>query len=379
MSSSPPSARYPALDRMRGLVMVLMVLDHAGAYFDAGHLAADSAGFPQLPLTLFGKLTRTVTHLCAPTFVFLAGTSLAISLARRAARGVSARELDRHLFVRGAILIALDPLLVTPVSAPGAGWMWIFQVLTAIGLSMWCMIALRRLPAPALGALGAFALLAGEWWSLPVWGLGGGAPNALLKMSWVPWFALDGSRVLVAWVYPLGPWLAMLALGWSYGSWLERGAGEREPARPLAALGALGVLGFLALRWNNGWGNMGLLRLDGSLAQWLHVSKYPPSASFACMSLGAMALLLALYDRLEQRWPARDAGPLIVFGQVPLFFYVVHLPLLLAVAWVSGRLRSAGLGATYLAWVGALFALYPLCAAYRAAKRRRPHSWMRYL
>src|SRR6187401_334575 len=148
MSQSPaktavPSQRIATIDWMRGLVMVLMVIDHASMAFDGSHLAHDSAAYPDattmaLPAAEF--FTRWITHLCAPTFVFLAGTSLALSIERRVLRGVDAGEIDRGILIRGAIIFLMDPTLISL----GSGGLT-FSVLTAIGLSMMCMAALRRL------------------------------------------------------------------------------------------------------------------------------------------------------------------------------------------------------------------------------------------
>ena len=137
---------------MRGLVMVLMVVDHASMAFDGTHNPLDSAMYPDamtaaLPAGEF--FTRWMTHICAPTFVFLAGTALALSVERRIAKGAPAWEIDKFILTRGAIIALLDPTIVSL----GSGRLT-FQVLFAIGLSMMCMAVLRRLPWAALLAVG---------------------------------------------------------------------------------------------------------------------------------------------------------------------------------------------------------------------------------
>lgn len=132
-----PSQRIATIDWMRGLVMVLMVIDHASMAFDAGHLSQDSAMYVDamtmaLPPAEF--FTRWITHLCAPTFVFLAGTSLALSIERRVARGMDAWEIDKSILKRGAIIALLDPTIVSL----GSGRLTL-QVLLAIGVAMMCM------------------------------------------------------------------------------------------------------------------------------------------------------------------------------------------------------------------------------------------------
>src|SRR5438034_841477 len=157
---TPPAARLPALDWLRGIVMILMTVDHASGAFNAGRLMSDSAGMyhPGMPLPAAQFLTRWITHLCAPTFVFLAGTALALSVARRSAAGERPASIDRHIVTRGLFIAALDPLWM---SLGFFAWrMFILQVLYAIGISLVCMAALRRLPRAAL-VLGGVALIVG--------------------------------------------------------------------------------------------------------------------------------------------------------------------------------------------------------------------------
>ena len=139
------SQRIATIDWMRGVVMILMIIDHASMAFDGSHLSEDSALYPgaatmALPAAEF--FTRWITHLCAPTFVFLAGSSLALSVERRVLKGLDAWVIDKNILTRGAIIALMDPTLISL----GSGW-WTFSVLTAIGLSMMCMAGLRRLPS----------------------------------------------------------------------------------------------------------------------------------------------------------------------------------------------------------------------------------------
>ena len=148
LTSNRVSQRVASIDWMRGLVMVLMIVDHASMAFDANHLDHDSAmyadaGTTALPAAEF--FTRWITHLCAPTFVFLMGTSLALSVERRVVKGVNAWEIDKSMLTRGAIIALLDLTIISL----GSGY-WNFGVLFAIGISMICMVPLRRLPTWAM-------------------------------------------------------------------------------------------------------------------------------------------------------------------------------------------------------------------------------------
>jgi uncharacterized membrane protein len=367
------TSRLVALDWMRGFVMVLMAIDHASVTFNAGRVADDSAGMytagAALPLAQF--LTRFVTHLCAPTFVVLAGAAAALGVERRRAQG-GERAIDRDLLVRGLLLIALDVVWMTTLS----GLTLLMQVLFALGAGMLLMIPLRRLPLPAILAFGVGWFALGELVTSWFW-----RPPTAAEPGWmavVLAIHLDDS---VAIIYPAIPWSAMMAIGWAFGRWLagERARGHGVPVRALlwVALAALGV--FVLVRGFNGYGNLFLLREDGSLAQWLHVSKYPPSLAYAALELGLLAVGLAVCAWLEPRVAVRRDGPLLVFGQTALFFYLLHFPLLGAAAMALGRFGTGDLVDVYLAAAGVLAVLYPVCRWYRGVKQRRPTSWLRYI
>ena len=208
------SRRVATIDWMRGLVMVLMVIDHASMAFDGHHLAHDSASYPDaMTMALPGAefFTRWITHLCAPTFVFLAGTALAMSIERRVVKGVDAWSIDKNILMRGAVIALLDPTLISF----GSGW-WTFSVLTAIGLSMMCMAALRRLPTWGLLAVGlgwiAFGeIVTGWFWHPPA------NPSIPAAFLFAPYSA-EGLSIK----YALFPWLAVMVLGWVFGRHLIR-------------------------------------------------------------------------------------------------------------------------------------------------------------
>jgi uncharacterized membrane protein len=358
---------------MRGIVMVLMTLDHASGVFNAERLMADGAALyePGMPLPTAQFLTRWVTHLCAPVFVFLAGTALALSVARRRAQGESEAAIDRFILTRGLFIAVLDPLWMSWVLAPGAV---LLQVLYAIGLGLVAMVPLRRLgPASlvvaALALLGGGELLTGALFFATRW-----TPTLPVALT------LSGGRfgpLIVA--YPLLPWLAMMMLGWAFGQRLPL-LDRARVVRGLLAAGVAALAVFVLVRGLDGYGNMRLLRGDASLVRWLHVSKYPPSLSFTALELGLMAVGLGLLFRLDARpAPSGTRGPLLVLGQTALFFYLLHAHVLVLVAWLLGLEHQAGLGVTYVAAAGALVALYPACAWYRRYKAAHPDGWARYV
>jgi uncharacterized membrane protein len=366
-------SRIVTLDWMRGLVMVLMVIDHASMAFDGSHLSEDSAFYPNaatmaLPAGEF--LTRWMTHLCAPTFLFLAGTALALSVERRAAKGENAWGIDRGILTRGAIIALLDPTIISL----GSG-RWTFQVLLAIGLSMMCMALLRRFSTPVLLglSLGWFALgelVTGWVWHPP----GSSSVAAALTV------ATYGTDDMVI-KYPDVPWLAIMVLGWVLGRYLVRyadGAQRLPPAVVLLLAGVASLIVFAVVRYAGGYGDMFLPRTDGSWQQWLHVSKYPPSLTYFALELGLLGVILAALMRFEERIGFRPNGPILVFGQTAMFFYLVHRLAFEVPATYFG-LRGAGdLSTTYIVAAIMLVALDPACRWYRTVKAAHPNSVLKY-
>lgn len=390
--ASPAAHRLAALDWMRGFVMVLMAVDHASATWNAGRVAADSAYLldpatggpawvPGTVLDLAQFLTRWITHLCAPTFLFLSGTSLAMSLERRRAQGAADGALDRHLAIRAAVILGMEGLL----SLLAGQGVLLLQVLYAIGTSMLAMIVLRRLPTRALFVLGFAWLVGGELVVRSIYpppGPGGGfAPSLLGLLLLVPG---AGSGVYV--LYPMTHWLAMMLLGWAFGrDLLARGSSEparQETEKRLLFAGLSTLLVGLLLRRANVYGNMGLLRDDASLVQWLHMSKYPPALVYSLFELGLMALFLVVFLRYERRMQGapRSLNPLLVFGQTALFFYFLHFLILGGSAQaITGGIMQRGLVETWLAAAATLFVLYPVCIGFRALKRRHPNSILKFV
>jgi uncharacterized membrane protein len=374
------SNRLVAIDLMRGFVMVLMAVDHSSGQFNRGRVMADGAfswhaGTP-LPTAQF--LTRWITHLCAPSFVFLAGTALALSTGRRLGGGNGTREgqasIDRHLLLRGLFIASCELV-------PSLFWMprgkYLFQVLYAIGSSYLFMIPLRRLPGALLAALALAVLVFGEALVRAAgWG-GSGAPGSTPAVAVLLLVPGSVGRVFVA--YPTLYWLAFMALGFVFGQWLERRPDPARIRRFLVLSGALSLGLFAVVRGANAYGNMGILRDGPALVQWLHVSKYPPSLSFAALELGLAALVLALLFALEHPVTSFFGRFLLVFGRTPMFFYLLHIPLLALTAKALGVEESLGLGAAYGFAALAVLVLYPACVWYGAYKLAHPTGIARYV
>jgi uncharacterized membrane protein len=372
--------RLPALDQMRGLVMVLMTIDHASEWLNTGRFVTDASWFwkPGTPIPGDQFVLRWVTHLCAPTFVFLAGVGIALSTQKRRAQGDSEAAIDRTLIGRGLFIVALELFWMTPVMMEGKGIL--LQVLYAIGFSMVLMAPLRRVPPRALGiAALAFCVLSELLVGLAIMASGGDKPTwpaALLLTGGVFPIQLGPLARLIA-AYPVLPWLAIMALGHACAGFFARPNHDVSVEKRLVLAGALSLALFAVVRGLNGYGNMDLLRDDLAPLQWLHVSKYPPSITFTTLELGLMALLLAGFYRLERsgvelRW-------LSVLGQAALFYYVIHIHFIGAVVSLLGMKDIGGVGATLIGATLAVLALSFPAARYQRYKTAHPGSWTRYL
>jgi uncharacterized membrane protein len=381
--------RLDAIDLVRGAVMVLMALDHTRDYltnprFDPLDLAQTNTG-------LF--LTRWVTHFCAPVFVFLAGTGAFLYGSRRRTR----RELAWFLVSRGLWLVLLEFTLIhlSWSFAPDFR-LFLAQVIWAIGWSMVLLAGLVYLPTPAVAALGVL-IVAGHN------AFDGVRPDRLGAFGWL-WEALcsggplpPGSqpRLLVA--YPVLPWFGVMALGYGIGPvWLLDRARRR---RWLLGLGTALTLLFVVLRAANGYGDPRPWSPQSTgwftFLAFLNCRKYPPSLLYVLMTLGPALQALAWFDR--------ETGPLgrvlVTYGRVPLFFYLLHAPLIHAVAVVLAAAQHVdtsflfqhivsaqppaeygyGLPVVYLVWLGVVAALHPACRWFAAVKRRHPGAWLSYL
>lgn len=363
--------------------MVLMAIDHASEQMNRGRLFTDSVFFfkPGTPLPAAQFMTRWITHLCAPTFVTLAGVALAISSESRRAKGESDKSIGRHILYRGLLIFALEVVWMSPVMMEGFG-RYLFQVLYAIGMSLVCMSVLRRLGDRALAMLGVALALGSELLlrGLTSAGVTRTIPSAVLVSGG---FFFDWKFIVA---YPLLPWLSMMILGWVFGRMIVRwrSAMTSEEFRAKASgflLRTSAVLlgAFVLLRALNGYGNMGLLR-EGDITdgvQWLHVSKYPPSVTYIGLEVGIASLLLGLLFRMPSL--PRSFEPLKVFGSTALFFYLLHLHALSLVAFVTKWHGQLGIKSAYIGGLIVCVVLYPLCLWYGRYKRTHPRSLAQWI
>ena len=388
---APASAidrRVVAVDLLRGLVIVTMALDHIRDYLHATGYSGNPLDPRQSDALLYS--TRWITHLCAPTFVFLSGVSAWLQMARGKSRGA----LARHLFTRGLWLVVLELTIVSFAWAWSFPYLIFLQVIWAIGVSMMVLAGLVFVPANVVLAIGV-AIVAGHN------ALAGINPASLGAAGPVLGF-LFGPTIIPTWlvsVYPIVPWMGVMLLGYGLGRLFV----EAKDARKVALVGVGMLVLFVLLRATNLYGNpvpwTPLADIGGSVMTFLDVSKYPPSLQFICVTLGVVLITYPLLAKL--RGPA--ASLLLTYGSVPLMAYVAHIVVVHLVAVLSrvatgqdasGLSNAIGkfifdpgaqqgisfpLWYIYLAWVVVLATIYPLCRWWAGVKRRRRDWWLSYL
>jgi uncharacterized membrane protein len=386
---TPHRVRLDSIDLLRGLVMVLMALDHTRDFFTASGFNPRDVSDPAL------FLTRWITHFCAPVFVFLAGTSAFLY----GARVRTAREVSRFLFTRGLWLVLLEVTIVR--------FAWTFsvfpdfvplQVIWVIGISMMVLSGLIHLPRWAIGGVGIGMIVGHNL-------LDGIQAEQLGQFGWLwnvlhqPALLRPASDVAVFALYPLIPWIGVMAAGFALGPVMLLEPTHRR--RWLIGLGVVVTVGFVLLRSTNVYGDPAPWALYDNLSatvlSFLNTEKYPPSALYLAMTLGPALVALAEFESAR----GKLARVFIIFGRVPLFYYVAHLLLLhtLAVvsaaavlgdiAWLFGGLPigaeakpegyGLGLPGVYLLWILVVAALYLPCRWFAKLKRRRNDVWLSYL
>lgn len=385
----PKPTRLESVDFLRGIAMIVMALDHVRDFFHA-------ARFDPLDLsrtTPFLFMTRWVTHHCAPTFVFLAGTGAFLS----AARGKTPGQLSRFLLTRGLWLIVLEFTVVR------FGWLFsldysfaFVQVIWAIGCSMVVLAGLIHLPRWAMAAIAGGMILLHNLFD-------GVEPASLGIFGW-PWQVLHVSslieyapgKVLLVF-YPLIPWIGVMAAGYLFGPLLLREEADRR--RTLTRLG-LGIIAFfVAARGINIYGDPHPWTTQSTpvftVLSFLDTHKYPPSLLYLCMTLGPAIAVLPLLERLRGSF----ARGVMVFGRVPMFYYVVHIYLIHLLAVIAAYATVGdvsflfstippgmwqnnygfSLGVVYLVWIAVILTLYFPCLWFAGVKRRRKDPWLSYL
>ena len=388
MDGTGNRGRIESIDVVRGVIMIIMALDHTRDFF--GIPGQNPTDLVHASAALF--LTRWITYFCAPVFFLLTGTGAYLSLRRK-----SPGELSRFLLTRGIWLIFLEVVLLRCFAYQfNVDYqVTMLLVLWALGWSMIALAVLVQLPTVVVTVFGAVLILGHNMFDTVR------SANPIWSILHAPGFVLNTPSHVVFVAYPLIPWIGVTAVGYGLGQ-LYRWDTERRRAF-LLHLGIALTLAFLVIRGVNKYGDPSHWLAQKSALftalSFLNTTKYPPSLSFLLMTLGPAMIFLWSVDRGTPRM----LRPALVIGKVPLFYYVLHFPLihLLAVITCYVRYGSAhwmfespdlahypfsappgwgyALPVVYLIWAFVVCAMYPLCRWFGALKQRRSDAWLIYL
>jgi uncharacterized membrane protein len=408
--------RIDSIDLLRGIVMVIMMLDHTRDFIHSGVFLFDPLDLSKTTVWVF--LTRWITHYCAPIFVFLAGTGAYLQFAR----GKSKSELSRFLVTRGLWLVILEVtvvrLLVTFSLDPKL--LFFLQVIWAIGVSMIVLAALIHLPLKIVAAFGLLMIalhnLLDRYPATPWFGPGTPVPSWGAKF----WMVLHqqaffpaGSNFpspIVAVLYPLIPWIGVIAAGYAFGALYQKEMALRR--KWLLIIGGLAVLLFIMIRAVDKYGEpLHWARQKNvvfTILSFINTTKYPPSLDFLLMTLGPGIIALYFFESGRETIASatNSIGSwirnfFVTFGRVPLFFYMLQwltahtIAVVLHAAsgkpvrwlfqtpvdWFTNPPTGNGFNliVVYLSWIGGVVLLYPLCKWFAGVKARRRDWWLSYL
>jgi uncharacterized membrane protein len=380
-------SRIESIDIVRGVIMILMALDHTRDFFGNSGINPTNPATTTVPLFF----TRWVTHFCAPTFFLLTGTGAFL-----AGRRKSKSELSRFLFTRGLWLIFLELVV-----SRGLGWQFNFDyrvtlliVIWALGWAMIVLSGLVYLPASVVTAFGVVMIACHNLFDSV------NSTNPLWLILHSPGFVFTSSRYTIFVTYPLIPWIGVTAAGYGLGQVYGWPADRRRVL--LLRLGLVFAALFVVLRGINVYGDPNRWSAQKSAAftvlSFLNTTKYPPSLLYFLMTLGPALLFLWAVDTGTPSW----LRPALIFGKVPMFYYLLHIPLihLLAMAacyacygQVHWMFESPNLGSfpitappgwgyslpvVYLVWIVVVVTLYPLCRWFAGVRQRRNDGWLSY-
>lgn len=394
--AKPATTRVDSIDILRGIVMIIMALDHVRGYFSSDAMAFDPTDLTKTNIPLF--FTRWITHYCAPVFVFLAGVSAHLYGARK-----GRKALAHFLLTRGVWLLFAELFIV------GLGWFFNptfpyfnLQVIWAIGCSMIVLAAFIHLPFQLI-VLTGILIVAGHN-MLDNFHIPGNSPAAfawgLLHDGGI--FQLGSTRIFFH--FPILPWIGVMMLGFAAGYLYRPNFAASDRRSILVCLGVGAITLFIVLRSLNAYGDSHPWSVQHdalfTLASFLNLTKYPPSLLYVLMTLGPAMLFLGLGEPLRNTWTAR----IQVFGRVPMFYYLAHIYLIHLLAVIGAAIsihnwqamfflsssptRAAALKGygfnlivVYVVWITVLLLLYPLCKRFDAYKRAHQSTkwWLRYL
>jgi uncharacterized membrane protein len=383
--SLQPRYRITSIDLLRGLVMIIMALDHTREYFHWSAQLYDPLDLSQTSAPIF--FTRWITHFCAPVFMFLAGTSAFFVGQRK-----SKRQLSFFLFTRGLWLMFLQLTLVCFGSSFNIHFSFIgLSTIWALGVSMVALSALIYLPYKIILAVGILIVAAHN--SLDNFHVPG---NDLKAFIWDELhdprpFTFHGHMIFTG--YPILSWIGIITLGYCFGVFYKKEFSAVKRKKWLLAIGSAAIILFIVLRSNNIYGDQQSWSVQKSavfsLLSFINVTKYPPSLLYTLITLGPALIFLAFVEK-----PLNGFTKFIsTYGRVPMFYYLLHIYLIHLLAMLAAQLTGFGwkamiaddswqvkgygfsLVVVYLIWIAVVVALYPLCKWYDKYKTAHKEKW----
>jgi uncharacterized membrane protein len=384
--------RIQSIDILRGLVMIIMALDHVRDLMHSQSLVASPTNLATTSPALF--FSRWITHLCAPTFVFLSGVSVYLSLKRN-----TVAYTRRFLVTRGIWLIILEFTLIN-----FSLWfdfqfrILMMQVIAAIGVGFIVLSLLFRVSPKTIGIIALIIIALLNLLQLaPL----SSSPfvNVLRNLFFTPGVQVVSKDFMFLFAYPLIPWISIMLLGFSCGRIFEKETSIRNKTLLFTGIGALSL--FVLLRLLNVYGDPAPWKTEKNgvytFLSFMNVTKYPPSLIFTLLFLGIAFVLL----RYAEKLPGPLRNIFTTYGSVPMFYYLLHLLFIRAAVFIMvfmqgfkwkdlsfapfqfGRPATGwglGLAGIVLIWLAIVALLYPLCRWYSSYKRNHPEkAWLRYL
>lgn len=379
--------RIQSLDFLKGLVIVLMALDHVRDYFHKDSFYFDPTNIDETNFWIF--FTRFITHFCAPVFVFLAGTS-----AYLVEQKIGKSSISKWLIKRGVWLIFAEVIIIS------FGWRFqlnlnaiLFQVIWLLGASMIFLALFVHIPKRLMISICLIVIFGHNLLDGYSFNRLGGFWNLLHVRGSIQ--LIENINIRIA--YPLIPWIFVMPLGYYLGNLYKSGFEAAHRHRVLLGVGITATLLFFLLRFINVYGNLepwlSYNDFSKTFLSFFNVSKYPPSLLYLLITLGPSLIVLSIAERFK----GKLFNVLVLFGKVPMFFYIIHIyyiHLLAVVAvyfsgydpelmifpiWVSfvTELKGYGfsLGVVYLVWIFVVASLYPLSAWYWNYKKNHRHYW----
>ncbi|HZE84955.1 MAG TPA: heparan-alpha-glucosaminide N-acetyltransferase domain-containing protein [Puia sp.] len=385
--------RIQSIDLLRGLVMIIMTLDHSRDFFHYGaSMDQDPLDFDTTSPVLF--LSRWITHFCAPVFVFLSGASVYLY----SSKGKTKRQVAFFLFSRGLWLMLVEIFIILPLWNFNFSMVFL-QVIWAIGLSMVVLSVLQFLPYRLLVVIGLLIVgghnlldrvsVGGPVWASMIW-------SVTHKTASFP----VGHDFMITVQYPFLPWLGIMILGYALGKIYLPSTDPASRKKLLLSMGFAAVALFVLLRWSNVYGDMHHWSAQKTTLftclDFIKTTKYPPSLLYTLMTLGPALIFLAFAENIS----GSLKNKILVFGKVPFFYYILHVLLLHTLSWMlffatghhwsdldfthfrDGSMPVGSgypLWVVYLGWITVIVILYFPCRWYSNYKKSHRQWWLSYL